>query len=201
MGRKLIDITGNIYNNLQVIRLDPERSTNKVKYWICKCKCGNYTSVELTKLKNGNIKGCGCLRGKNNIKIVNNKKIYKRWSHMKSRCERKNDISYKNYGARGIKVCDEWKDYTNFEKWSLENGYADNLELDRIDNNGNYEPSNCRYVTRTQNARNKRTTIKYWYKGKYIPLKEIAEINNMNYKILWQRIHRNNKTLEEALIK
>lgn len=130
---------------------------------------------------------------------IKNKKLYKKWWHIINRCNNEKDISYSNYGARGIKVCDNWLDYDNFAKWSLENGYAEGLEIDRINCNGNYEPNNCRYVSRLINSRNKRNTLKYLYQGKEKTLKEIAEQNNISYKLLWQRINREKMSLESAL--
>lgn len=128
-----------------------------------------------------------------------NEKLYKKWWHMISRCTNEKDISYKNYGLKGVKVCDEWLEYKNFKEWSLSNNYNDSLEIDRIDVNGNYEPNNCRYVTKVQNVRNRRNTLKFLYDGKYMSLGEIAEIKNIDYKLLWQKIHRDNKTLNEIV--
>lgn len=200
MGRRLIDISGKKYNHLTVLYHDVERSTNKKHFWICKCDCGKIKSIEGARLKNGETKACGCLRGGVPKYKTVNKKLYKKWSHMKDRCYSKNDISYKNYGARGIKVCDEWlENFDNFAEWSLKNGYNEKLELDRINVNGNYEPNNCRYVSRLVNSRNKRNTLKYEYDGKQLTLKEIAEINNIQYKLLWQRINRDKLSLEEAI--
>lgn len=197
MGRKIIDITGKKFNKLTVIKFDKEKSNNKNKYWICKCDCGNIKSIEGNKIKNGLVKGCGCLRGKNNIKYsIQNKKLYKLWWHIINRCNNKKDISYKNYGGRGIKVCDEWLEYDNFAIWCLKNNYKEGLEIDRINNNGNYEPDNCRFVTRLENSRNKRNSIKYNYKGKLLSLKEIADLNNINYKLLWQKINRDGINIE-----
>jgi hypothetical protein len=190
MGRKLIDVSGNVYGKFTVIKYDKEKSTPKKHYWVCRCECGNIKSVNIDNLKNGSIKACGCLKGQNSKKyLIQNKKLYKKWQHMKSRCLNKNDISYKNYGARGIKVCDEWLNYNNFANWSLNNGFDEKLELDRINVNGNYEPSNCRYVCRLINSRNKRDSKKYLYNGKIMSLKEIAISNNIEYKTLWKRLH------------
>lgn len=119
---------------------------------------------------------------------------------MKDRCYKERDINYKNYGARGIIVCDEWlNSFDNFAEWSLKNGYKKGLEIDRIDNDGNYEPKNCRYVPMIINRRNKSTTQRYPYKGKMTPLAKIAEEENIEYKLLWQRINRDGKTLKEAI--
>lgn len=135
----------------------------------------------------------------NTIGNSKNPKLYKKWWHMINRCNNSKDISFKNYGMRGIKVCEEWLDFRNFEKWSLQNNFNDNLELDRIDSNGNYEPSNCRFITRLENSRNRRITLKYQYKGKRTTLKEIADLEEIKYKTLWQKIHRDKLTLEQAL--
>jgi hypothetical protein len=87
-------------------------------------------------------------------------KIYNKWCNMKARCNNPNDHHYKYYGGRGITICNEWvNDFQAFEEWALKNGYSDNLELDRIDNNGIYEPKNCRFITKKQNANNKRNNI------------------------------------------
>ena len=96
-------------------------------------------------------------------------------------------------------MCSEWLDYDNFAKWSLENGFNEGLELDRIDTNKGYNPSNCRYVTRLENSRNKRKSLRFDYKGKNLSLMEIAKLNNIEYKTLWQRLKKNNYNLETAL--
>lgn len=199
MGRPLIDLTGKKYNKLKVLCLDKEKSSSQKKYWICECECGNIKSIQGGKLKNGTIKACGCMQGGIPKYKIQNPKLYKKWNHMKSRCFNTKDISYKNYGLRGIKVCSEWLDYDNFAKWSLENGFNESLELDRIDTNKGYNPSNCRYVTRLENSRNKRKSLRFDYKGKNLSLMEIAKLNNIEYKTLWQRLKKNNYNLETAL--
>ena len=93
-------------------------------------------------------------------------KLYGIWCSMKSRCENKNREKYKDYGARGINVCDEWQDAEKFCKWSLENGYKEGLQIDRIDVNGNYEPSNCRWVTLQVQQKNRRDNIFYKFRDK-----------------------------------
>lgn len=197
MGRKRIDLTGKKYNHLTVIKLD-HVGKRGVGYWLCQCDCGNKKVVNGHAMKNGSIKACGCLQGSLLKYQYSNKKIYKKWQHMISRCNNSKDISFKNYGGRGIKVCNEWLEYDNFAKWSLENGFKEGLELDRIDVNGDYEPNNCRYITQLENRRNKRRTLKYEYNGQEMTLKEISELIGVAYATLWKRIKVDKMPLEKA---
>jgi hypothetical protein len=162
MGRfKIKDETGNVYSRLTVIGID---SVVKHKCrWLCKCECGNTKSITGIELRNGKVRSCGCLRPEI-IKTINLthghladrkcSKEYRAWQAMKARCFDINNIGYPNYGGQGKTVCDRWKD-------SFENFFADmgkkptpKHSLDRIDNKGNYEPSNCRWATRKEQQRN-----------------------------------------------
>lgn len=136
--------------------------------WECKCDCGNETVCLGFELRNGHIKSCGCLQkeiakqGKY-VHGFSKTQLYKRWFAMKSRCENKNNPSYKNYGGRGIKVCEEWKDFLTFQKWAFNNGYEKKLTIERVDVNGNYEPNNCVFANRT--VQNRNTTRTYNING------------------------------------
>ncbi len=126
------------------------------------------------------------------------KKIY---NHMKGRCYCKTDHKYKNYGARGIKICDEWlENFDNFYKWALENGYKDNLTIDRINNNGNYEPSNCRWATPEQQANNRTTSHYYTYKGVTKTIAEWSKETGIKWETLYWRI-KHNYTPEKVMKK
>lgn len=130
--------------------------------WKCQCDCGREAIVASDKLISGHTQSCGCLvsdvvtkRNKANSK-PRNERLYRIYYGMMSRCNNKKYDAYQHYGARGIRVCDEWNGhFYDFEKWALLNGYEDDLTLDRIDNDGNYEPSNCRWTTMKVQSNNR----------------------------------------------
>jgi hypothetical protein len=143
------DIIGKKIGNLFIL----EYIVNKKKYK-CQCNCGNFTYVRRDKLVNKNTKSCGCSRKK--IMGLSKTRLYCIWNHMKKRCFSKKAINYKYYGGRGIIVCDEWRsNFVSFYNWAMTNGYRDNLSIDRINNDGNYKPDNCRWATRSEQERNK----------------------------------------------
>ena len=156
--------------------------------WLCICECGNLTEVELNHLTRNNSKSCGCFRIKHD---KSNIRLYNIWGNIKQRCYNKNNHGYKNYGGRGVAVCSEWlEDFQAFYDWSMVNGYADNLTIDRIDVNGNYEPSNCRWVDRKQQSRNRRNIKLITYKGETRPLVEWCELLNLDYQNTYKRLYK-----------
>ena len=157
---KVLDLKNQKFGKLTVI----ERVSNK-KYkvaWKCLCDCGNETIVLTTNLTSKRILSCGCLKLEKLIErsTTHNQrhtKLYEVWKTMKQRCLNPNHKSYHNYGGRGIIVCDEWKNnYQAFYEWSMNNGYKEGLSIDRINNDGNYEPSNCRWADRITQCNNTR---------------------------------------------
>jgi len=167
------DLTNLRFGKLKVIKEDFERCGNGDIKWECICDCGNIKSVRASNLKRGKTRSCGCLSKE--IKRAGNRKhglrhhpIYMVWKNMRSRCLHKNNPRYYCYGGRGITICDEWKDDpTSFIKWAEKNGWRQGLQLDRTNNDGNYEPSNCRFVSSSDNILNqgKRRTSNSGYTG------------------------------------
>jgi hypothetical protein len=153
---KIIDITGKRYGRLVALRENPGNQ----KQWICKCDCGNTHIVTKGHLKDGHVKSCGCLLkegASHPTHGLSQTRIYSVWHQMIYRCENPKSISYPYYGSRGITVCDEWHDVKLFNKWAMANGYEDKLTIDRIDSDGNYEPSNCRWKTIIEQNNNLRS--------------------------------------------
>lgn len=195
------DLTDKKIGRLTVIkRVDNifQKNGKPVTRWLCQCECGNIKIIRADTLGRGT-NSCGCLKNElNKKKRTNNpvkpKRLYRIWCCMKSRCYNKNLKAYKDYGMRGIQVCKEWlNDFRKFENWALNNGYQENLTIDRIDNDGNYEPSNCRWITREMQNKNKRNNIYVIYNGKKILLKDYAKEKNINYQFLHSKYIRNKK--------
>lgn len=141
------DLTGKKFGRLTVVEF--AESKNGRTYWLCECDCGNKKIVRGAHLKNGDTVSCGCYREEKREEFyhrfdgvprstLKSERLHRIWSGMKTRCNNPNVKKYERYGARGISVCDEWSEYAPFKTWALEHGYADNLTIDRIDNNGNY---------------------------------------------------------------
>jgi hypothetical protein len=138
-----------------------KNSTQPYDFWKCRCECGCerfIKGISLIKHKSWRCRSCANSASKNSILHgLSKTDIYMVWKSMKSRCYYHKDINYKNYGARGIKVCEEWKnDPVEFYKWALTNGWNKKLQIDRKNNDGNYSPENCRFITHQENSQNSR---------------------------------------------
>lgn len=171
------NIEGQRFGRLVAVRLDPYRKVYTSRVWECKCDCGKTIYVPTNKLVNGHTKSCGCLREFSKFS-PEEEKLNSVFSSMKQRCYNKSSVAYKDYGGRGIYICDEWlRDRKAFIVWSLENGYRLNsgLSIDRIDVNGPYAPWNCRWVDWYTQANNKRTSVKLEIDGITLTISEWAD--------------------------
>ena len=185
--------------------------------WLCQCSCGNNKIIRGYSLACKKApQSCGCLQkeaasrtGKRTIKYLVKrqednklspeiKRLHRIWTQMRQRCENPNNHAYSYYGNRGIKVCKEWEDVDAFEKWALENGYEDTLTIDRIDSNGNYEPSNCRWTTMQVQANNTRGNKYITYKGETKSLADWCRELNLDYFRTKARLNACHYTPEQA---
>ena len=182
---KPLDLTGQRFGKLTAIKWTGVSSPEYGRVWLCQCDCGKYREVSVSHLKTYNVRSCKeCARinKENNWKEIcktskarRRERLYAVWQSMKQRCHNPTNKDYKFYGKRGIKVCSEWyANYDCFKKWAVENGYKENLSIDRINNEGDYCPDNCRFIPLRYQAFNRRKTYVIIYNGKSIPISELA---------------------------
>ena len=199
---KLIDITGERFNNLVVVKR-VENAKGGVAMWECICDCGNTTIVRGSNLKNGSVKSCGCRRKTAKPALTHDMsktRLYREWASIKRRCYAKSLPSYKNYGGRGIEVCDEWKNsFEVFRDWALTNGYSDDLTIERIDTNGNYCPENCTWIPFNQQQGNRRTCYSFEHNGETKNLADWCRNLDLSYGVVHNRIYKLKWSFERAI--
>lgn len=196
-GRPVIDLTGKKFGRLTVIRQDGRDDYGRIK-WLCECECGRISTIIGNLLKNGTTKSCGCLRSEE-VKShgirhgMSRSNVYYDWCNMKARCSNPNLANYKNYGGRGISVCERWvDDFQTFYDDVSELPYfgEDGYSLDRINNDGDYEPGNVRWADDVTQCNNTRRTILIEYDGRVLSLMEWARELGINHSTLYYRIKR-----------
>jgi len=183
---------GDRFTRLEVIGKSEKRDKSRSIYYYCKCDCGNVIEVRKDSLFNGRVKSCGCFT---KDRLTKHKKCNTRLYHIRcgmlARCYNENNKDFYNYGGRGITVCDEWKnDFNAFYEWAINNGYSDELTIDRIDVNGNYDPSNCRWATVKQQSNNTRFNHYFTFNGETKTITEWAEIKGVRRETLLRRINK-----------
>lgn len=210
MSKKKIIPVGTRFGSLVVIGvgedyIQPSNNSHHSTS-ICLCDCGNTKTITNSDLKKGHCLSCGCMK-KEYIRKANIKhgekgtRLYNIWQSMKQRCLLPTNANYKYYGQRGICVCSEWLDYINFAQWARNNGYQDDLTIERIDVDGNYCPENCKWATIQEQNNNKTTTHNISYNGETHTLKQWSKILNISYSTLERRLHILGWSVEDALTK
>jgi hypothetical protein len=190
----LKDETGKTYSFLTVLRFDSLAHNRKAK-WLCRCVCGRETVVFGDSLRNGHTKSCGCKKQELTLEVrvplikhgLSKTSFYKAWQGIIQRCFNKNDNNYKNYGGRGITVCERWLNFDNFKEDML-SSWKRGLSIGRIDNNGNYELNNCRWETLEQQNFNKRNTRLLTIFGVTKPLMAWAKEKGFHHDTILYRI-------------
>lgn len=175
----LKDLSGERFGRLVVLERASDRvfsSGRKAVQWKCVCDCGNEKIVASTHLTSGDVTSCGCYYresrqncGRDEIHGLAGSRIYHLYENMKYRCNNPKAAGWESYGGRGIQVCDDWNrpdGFESFYKWALENGYSDDLSIDRIDVNGDYAPENCRWADKETQRNNQRNSVLITYQGK-----------------------------------
>lgn len=200
------DMVGQRFGRLEVSA--PVDNEKRGAYWLCVCDCGRTTVTRGASLRSGHTKSCGCLHDelsaqrttkRNQSHGESDTRLYGIWVDMRKRCENPKHTAFARYGGRGISVCENWLEYENFANWAKETGYSDSLTIDRIENNGDYSPQNCRWTTRKTQARNKSNNTTYTYQGKTLTVPEWSELTGIKPSTLYARLTGYGWSVEKAL--
>lgn len=199
---KFQNLSGQKFGKLTVLKRIKNKGHNP--HFLCLCECGNLKECDSYMLKYGKITSCGCDSKQKRI-IAHTKhnetktRLYNIWQQMKQRCYNEKSISFIYYGQKNITICNEWKyDYLNFRNWAMNNGYKENLTLDRIDTKGNYCPENCRWISNAKQQRNKNNNRFLTFKNKTLCVAEWSEKTGIKSQTIYQRLRRN-WTIERTL--
>lgn len=193
---RVLDLSGQRFGRLTVIARAPNEPRRYDSCWRCLCECGAPATVRGTHLKTGAIKSCGCLRGSKGAKKTGkrvawrhpNTLAYRSWRSMIDRCRNPKQAGYANYGGRGISVCARWARFENFLADMGDRPAG--TSIDRINNDGNYEPGNCRWATRTEQSRNRSFVRPITFRGETLTIAEWAEKTGVNPRTIRYRLNR-----------
>lgn len=208
MPNNKVDLTGRRFGRLIVReRADDHISPRggRSHMWVCDCDCGNTKIMYGSSLLRGSTRSCGCLSVerqpfRNRIHGMSHSRLERIYNGMYNRCYNTKHDNYKNYGMRGITICDEWlSDHSKFYNWAMANGYNDLLSLDRIDNNLGYSPDNCRFVSMIHQENHRRNNVYYELDGERHTLSEWGRITGISYNTLRARIVDLHWPVERAL--
>ena len=202
-----IDMIGKRFGRLVVIKYYDDIEPGRPR-WLCRCDCGNERVVRGISLRKGDTKSCGCIT-KERAKLLSEShvthgksktRLYRIWFNIKCRCYKPSSADYTRYGGRGIEVCDEWRDnFQSFYEWSMANGYSTNLTIDRIDNDGDYSPQNCRWVNAEVQNNNTRRNYYITHDGETLTLTQWAKKCGINKNTLYSRLTKYGWSVERAL--
>ena len=197
---KSIDITDIKFGKLTAIKY--EKTLKGQQYWLFRCECGKEKILPKRHVRGGKIKSCGCLLKQNNTGFkhgLSKTRLYSIFRGMKNRCYNPNEPAYKNYGMKGIKICDSWlKDIRNFYSWALLNGYNENLTIERIDNSKGYCAKNCRWIPLGEQSKNTSYNLNITYLNKTQCLAKWCEELGLDKQLTQQRLKRDKWSVERA---
>lgn len=200
---KLIDLTGRRFGRLVVIERS-ENSKDGKACWLCHCDCGKNVTVRGKDLRTEKQVSCGCMK-KERVANINklhgqrNSRLYRIWCAMKCRTQNSNAWNYKYYGGKGVSICPEWhKSFMLFQKWAMNNGYNDNLTIERIDNDKGYSPDNCRWIEQQEQKNNTSRNIFLTFNGETNSIARWAKKLKIGYSTIYARLKRG-WTVEQAL--
>lgn len=195
---KYNDLTGKQFGRLTAVERLPPHGKNSAYMWACKCECGGTAIVRGADLVNGHTMSCGCYRQMQKAIPNGQLRLHRIWSGMKQRCGNTKSKDYRYYGAKGIKVCDEWQDFEKFYYWAMGNGYKNGLTIERKDNDGNYCPKNCTWIETDRQQRNTSRNRRYLLRGKEFTLTELCRLYDIPRSTVESRLKKG-IPLERAL--
>lgn len=193
MGRPRLEIGGQRFGQLLCLEPGPH-SLSGALLWRCRCDCGQEHLASAADLTSGKVKSCGCRQGQRSHGLSraqgHKTHLYRVWIAMKRRCDSPREKCYPSYGGRGIRICEEWAEYPAFHEWAISHGYQQGLTIDRINNDGNYEPENCRWVSMGEQVNNRRNNKFLTYQGETKTFGQWQAATGIDRRTIQSRIER-----------